>query len=93
MKSELEIILREVLCSVTSGYKMSFTVLFDCNLELFAAERNVEALNCNLWYCSISLQVSLFNTLSVAPESIERSILRCGGEVFWDDRVFFVCIS
>ena len=54
---------------------------FDCNLELFAAERtNVDALNCNLWLSLISFQASIFSTFSVAPESRRKSISRRGGE-------------
>ena len=63
------------LLSVTSGYSFSFTVPFDCRLELFAAERtNVDALSCNLWYSLISFQVSLFKMFKVAPESSKKSI-------------------
>ena len=40
MESECEL-------AVTSGLGGNFTVPFDCNLELFAAERtNVEAFSC-----------------------------------------------
>ena len=68
--------------SVMSGYSVSFIVPFDCNLELFAAERtNVDAFSCNLGYSLISFQVSVFNILSVAPDSGRKSISGCGEEI------------
>ena len=44
--SEKGVFLRVVL-SDTSGYEVSFIVPFNCNRDLFAAERtNVDAFNC-----------------------------------------------
>ena len=77
MKSKVNEVFLTVRLSVTSGYSVSFIVPFDCILELFAAERtNVVAFNCNLWYSLISFQVSVYNILSVAPESSRKSICR-----------------
>ena len=76
-----EVFLR-VLLSVTSGYSVNFTMAFDCSFDLFDVERtNIDTLSCNLGYSMISVQVSLFSMLSVAPESIRKSISRCGGEI------------
>ena len=76
-----EVFLR-VLFSDTIGYKLSFTVPFDCNREILAAEgTNVDGFNCSFRYFLNSFEVSLFSTLSVAPESRRKSFSRCGGEI------------
>ena len=83
MEDECERGVFRVLFSDTSGYKVSLIMPFDCNRELFAAEKTqFDAFMCKLRYSLISFQMSLFNTLSDAPESSKKkSISRCDGEI------------
>ena len=57
---------------------------FNCNLELFAADRTkVDAFSFNLLHALISFQVSLLSTFSKALKFNWKSIFRCGGKTIF----------